>query len=200
MTNNYGDVDRPLVQFHGSIFIFLSYCQRLGIPFISLAMETNASLRIIIIIIIRYITCCAGQANPNEAGNHPQEIGASEESVFEHKVKAKEAFKEKVNACKAPISGLSNLLCPHKAINIDGDIILGGLMSILDAGEEQVCGPLMPNRSSILELEAILYTIDKVNSDTDFLPGIKLGAHILDDCYQESYSLLQAINFIPGKL
>ncbi|GFY18073.1 metabotropic glutamate receptor [Trichonephila clavipes] len=161
-------------------------------------METNARLRILILIIItiRYITCCAGQEDLNDAQDEAKVV--AEESAFEYKIKPKEAFKEKVNACKMRENILSNLLCPHKTVDIDGDIILGGIMSIHDAGHEQMCGPLMPNRSSILELEAILYTIDKVNSDTDFLPGIKLGAHILDDCYQESYSLLQAINFIPG--
>ncbi|GFY53454.1 metabotropic glutamate receptor 2 [Trichonephila inaurata madagascariensis] len=164
-------------------------------------METNARLRILIliIIIIRSITGFAGQENPNEAQDHSQETGTTEKSVFEYKVKSKDEFKEKLHTYKMRKNLLNKFLCPRKAVDIDGDIILGGLMSIHDADEEQMCGPL-PSGSSILELEAILYTIDKVNSDKDFLPGIKLGAYILDDCYQESYSLLQTINFIPGKL
>ncbi|GFR19207.1 metabotropic glutamate receptor [Trichonephila clavata] len=87
----------------------------------------------------------------------------------------------------------------RKAVEIDGDIILGGLISIHEKHENLFCGPLMPN-GSVQALEAILFTLDKVNAEKDFLPGIKLGAYIMDDCNRDSYSLEQAVNFIQGKL
>ena len=44
-----------------------------------------------------------------------------------------------------------------------------------------------------------MYTIDHINNQKDFLPGIKLGAVILDDCDKDSYGLEQAVDFIKGK-
>lgn len=45
----------------------------------------------------------------------------------------------------------------------------------------------------------MLYTIDWLNNQTDFLPGIKLGAYVLDDCDRDTYGLEQSIDFIKGK-
>lgn len=48
-------------------------------------------------------------------------------------------------------------------------------------------------------LECMLYTLDWLNNRTDFLPGIKLGAYVLDDCDRDTYGLEQSIDFIKGK-
>lgn len=44
-----------------------------------------------------------------------------------------------------------------------------------------MCGPIMP-QGGIQALEAMLYTLDKINEDLHLLPNITIGAHILDDC------------------
>lgn len=44
-----------------------------------------------------------------------------------------------------------------------------------------ICGPIMP-QGGIQALEAMLYTLDKINEDLHLLPNITIGAHILDDC------------------
>ena len=50
-------------------------------------------------------------------------------------------------------------------------------------------------------MEVMLYTIDFVNRHinmTDLLPGITLGAYILDDCDKDTYGLEMAVDFIKG--
>ncbi|GBM32554.1 hypothetical protein AVEN_187108-1 [Araneus ventricosus] len=40
--------------------------------------------------------------------------------------------------------------------------------------------------------------LDWVNYQKDFLPSIKLGAYVLDDCDKDTYGLEQAVYFIKG--
>ena len=51
-------------------------------------------------------------------------------------------------------------------------------------------------------LETMLYTIDYVNEVMakrgQWIPGVSLGAHILDDCDKDTYGLEQAVDFIKG--
>lgn len=53
-------------------------------------------------------------------------------------------------------------------------------------------------QGGIQALEAMLHTIDYVNERDDILPGITLGAYILDDCDKDTYGLEQSIDFIKG--
>lgn len=46
-------------------------------------------------------------------------------------------------------------------------------------------------------MEIMLYTIDHLNSE-DFIPDVRLGAHVLDDCDRDTYGLEQAVDFIKG--
>ncbi|KAF8766897.1 Metabotropic glutamate receptor 6 like protein [Argiope bruennichi] len=55
-------------------------------------------------------------------------------------------------------------------------------------------------QGGIQALECMLYTMDWVNDQKDFLPGIKLGAYVLDDCDKDTYGLEQAVDFIKGSI
>ncbi|XP_054707445.1 metabotropic glutamate receptor 6-like [Uloborus diversus] len=93
-----------------------------------------------------------------------------------------------------------NITWPVRHVaEIDGDIILGGLMMIHEREDRRICGPIMP-QGGIQALECMLYTMDWINSQKDFLPGIKLGAYILDDCDKDTYGLEQAVDFIKGSI
>lgn len=80
---------------------------------------------------------------------------------------------------------------------MEGDVILGGLMMVHSRSETMMCGPIMP-QGGIQALEAMLYTLDKINEDSVLLPNITIGAHILDDCDRDSYGLEMAVDFIKG--
>lgn len=80
---------------------------------------------------------------------------------------------------------------------MEGDLILGGLMMVHSREDTMMCGPIMP-QGGIQALEAMLYTLDRINED-GLLPNIRIGAHILDDCDRDSYGLEMAVDFIKGK-
>ncbi|XP_034475768.1 metabotropic glutamate receptor 2 [Drosophila innubila] len=81
---------------------------------------------------------------------------------------------------------------------VEGGVILGGLMMVHSREDSITCGPIMP-QGGIQALEAMLYTIDRIN-EMNLLPNITLGAHILDDCDKDSYGLEMAVDFIKGSI
>ena len=50
----------------------------------------------------------------------------------------------------------------------------------------------------IQPLEALYYTLDKINADEKLLPNIKLGVIALDSCDNIVYALDQCLDFIKG--
>lgn len=91
-----------------------------------------------------------------------------------------------------------NITWPVKKVaEVQGDLTLGGLMMVHEREDKKICGPIMP-QGGIQALESMLHTIDYVNSREDILPGITLGAYILDDCDKDTYGLEQSIDFIKG--
>jgi hypothetical protein len=96
-------------------------------------------------------------------------------------------------------TGTNNIPWPVKReAVIEGHLIIGGLMMVHEREDSFTCGPIMP-QGGIQALEAMLYTVDRVNSNKHFLPGFKLGAHILDDCDKDTYGLEMAVDFIKGE-
>lgn len=86
------------------------------------------------------------------------------------------------------------------SVSLPGDIILGGLFPVHEKGEGALpCGPKVYNRG-VQRLEAMLYAIDRVNNDTNLLPGITLGVHILDTCSRDTYALNQSLQFVRASL
>ncbi|XP_006820959.1 metabotropic glutamate receptor 3-like [Saccoglossus kowalevskii] len=82
----------------------------------------------------------------------------------------------------------------------DGDLIIGGLFPVHEKGENDIpCGPINANRG-IQRLEAMLFAIDRINDDPTLLPGIKIGANILDTCSRDTYALEQSLEFIRSSL
>ncbi|XP_047483454.1 RNA-binding protein 12-like [Penaeus chinensis] len=96
-------------------------------------------------------------------------------------------------------SGALNFTWPAKrVVVVEGDVVLGGLMMVHERHNDLVCGPIMP-QGGVQALEAMLYTLDFINDQEDFIPGVRLGAHILDDCDKDTYGLEQAVDFIKGR-
>lgn len=81
---------------------------------------------------------------------------------------------------------------------VEGGLVLGGLMMVHERKDNVTCGPVMP-QGGVQALEAMLYTLDWVNK-RGIVPGVKIGAHILDDCDKDTYGLEMAVDFIKGKV
>lgn len=82
---------------------------------------------------------------------------------------------------------------------IEGDLVLGGLMMVHERSDNMTCGPVMP-QGGVQALETMLYTLDIINNDLRLIPGVTVGAHILDDCDKDTYGLEMAVDFIKGKI
>ena len=87
-----------------------------------------------------------------------------------------------------------------REITIDGDVVIGGLFPVHEKGEGvEDCGKINEQRG-IQRLEAMLLALDEINSNDRLLPGLKLGAHILDTCSKDTYALEQSLEFVRASL
>ena len=81
-----------------------------------------------------------------------------------------------------------------------GDVTLGGLFPVHEYGHpREPCGALSAFRG-IQRLEAMLFAIEQINHDRHLLPGIELGALILDTCSDDNYALEQSLHFVRNRL
>lgn len=89
-----------------------------------------------------------------------------------------------------------------RSVDLNGDIIIGGLHMVHEREDSITCGPVMP-QGGIQAVETMLHAIDHVNHVMtvagEWIPGVILGTHILDDCDKDTYGLEQALDFIKGK-
>ena len=74
--------------------------------------------------------------------------------------------------------------------------LLGGLFPIHTPSPVQgsPCGALLP--LGVEMMEAMLYAIDRINTDPELLPGVELGYDIRDTCLSETVGLDEAIDLI----
>ncbi len=87
-----------------------------------------------------------------------------------------------------------------REIIMDGDLVIGGLFPVHEKGDgTEDCGKINEERG-IQRLEAMLLALDEINQDNRILPGVKLGAHILDTCSKDTYALEQSLEFVRASL
>lgn len=93
--------------------------------------------------------------------------------------------------CRGVLLSVGDPPQSRREIRIEGDLVLGGLFPVHEkgAGMEE-CGRVNEDRG-IQRLEAMLFAIDRINSDSTLLPGVSLGVHILDTCSRDTYALEQ---------
>ncbi|VDN05716.1 unnamed protein product [Thelazia callipaeda] len=84
-----------------------------------------------------------------------------------------------------------------RQIKIPGDVIIGGVFPVHAKSEsaDDPCGIIAETRG-VHRVEAMLYALDVINSQWEFLHGYKLGALILDSCSNPAYALNQSLDFV----
>ena len=76
------------------------------------------------------------------------------------------------------------------------DFVLGGLFPIhSDADGGAKCGPIRIERG-LERMEAMLYALDRINSNASLLYGLKLGFDIRDTCSSENIGLDESIDLV----
>ncbi|XP_044256877.1 metabotropic glutamate receptor [Tribolium madens] len=84
-------------------------------------------------------------------------------------------------------------------VSVPGDIILGGLFPVHKKGERTACSQQIYHRG-VQRLEAMMFAIDRINSNPRILPNITLGVHILDTCSRDTYALNQSLQFVRASV
>ncbi|CAI5767081.1 metabotropic glutamate receptor 2 [Podarcis lilfordi] len=105
-------------------------------------------------------------------------------------------------ACHTSIHGQSPgyNVAAKKEISLEGDLVIGGLFPVHEKGNPtEECGKINEHRG-IQRLEAMLFALDEINKNQQLLPGITLGAHILDTCSKDTYALEQSLDFVRASL
>ncbi len=87
------------------------------------------------------------------------------------------------------------------AATISGDIVFGGLFPVHKKSADALipCGEIQVDRG-IQRIEAMLFTIDEINREGKVLPGIKLGANLLDTCSRDTYALEQSLEYVRASM
>ena len=131
-----------------------------------------------------------------ETLNNSQISGGNESSAY----RDRRSWPHKVDEKKVIGRARPKPPWPQKMkVEIAGQVMLGGLMMVHERQDDMICGPVMP-QGGIQALEAMLYTLDWINDKVNnFIPGVKVGALILDDCDKDTYGLEQAVDFIKGE-
>ena len=94
----------------------------------------------------------------------------------------------------------SNISSPSRSAYRSGDVTLGGLFPVHEYfNPRQPCGAISEYRG-IQRLEAMLFAIEQINDDPHLLPGMELGALILDTCSDDNYALEQSLQFVLSRL
>ena len=101
-----------------------------------------------------------------------------------------------------PSSSKLNYTWPLKrSVDLEGDILLGGLHMVHERNVANVCGTVM-GQGGVQAVETMLHAIDYVNNEMtsrgEWIQNVTLGAHILDDCDTDTYGLEMAVDFIKG--
>ncbi|XP_013385864.1 metabotropic glutamate receptor 4 [Lingula anatina] len=91
---------------------------------------------------------------------------------------------------------------PNRYAIIPGDVLIGAIFPVHASASNpdstqhsSHCGHIQ-EQDGIQPLEALMYTVDKINSDSSFLPGFSLGAVSLDSCDNTAYALEQSVEFV----
>lgn len=78
----------------------------------------------------------------------------------------------------SPISASHRVRTKQETIRLNGDLIIGGLFPMHEAANEpHFCGEIKEGKG-IQRLEAMLYALDKINSDPSLLPNLTLGKSV----------------------
>ena len=81
-------------------------------------------------------------------------------------------------------------------VNITGDFIIGAMFPIHNLIGGGKCGNLLNDQDGIQNLEALLYSLKKANTDILGDINVSLGVLAVDTCYSDTVALERALEFV----
>nr|QVK45748.1 G protein-coupled receptor [Proales similis] len=94
----------------------------------------------------------------------------------------------------------------RKKLVVPGDLMIGALLPVHEqpSYSERPNGPrecgVIRDQYGVQRVEALLYMLDKINKDESFLPGVRIGLEIRDECWDSSIALEETIDFIKDTI
>ena len=87
---------------------------------------------------------------------------------------------------------------PIRRVSIRGNVTIGGLFTMMMPQDYRECSDVS-SHGAIEALEALLFSIDRINQDDNLLPNITLGVKVFDSCGSANLAMEQAIKkFVLG--
>ncbi|XP_014665419.1 PREDICTED: metabotropic glutamate receptor-like [Priapulus caudatus] len=84
---------------------------------------------------------------------------------------------------------------PEGLIKAPGVLTIGTIMPLHEADAEHGCTKYI-DTVLLQYMYAIVYAVEKINNDSEILPGITLGYTIYDSCQKDTIAIARALNFI----
>uniref|UniRef100_A0A1I8BZ73 ANF_receptor domain-containing protein n=1 Tax=Meloidogyne hapla TaxID=6305 RepID=A0A1I8BZ73_MELHA len=101
----------------------------------------------------------------------------------------------------ASFTFLSLLSAAPRQIHLPGFVLIGGLFPIHEssrnASGSSLCGRIKADQG-VQRMVSMLYALEQINKNHRILPGVQLGAQILDTCSVETHALEQSLQFIQS--
>lgn len=86
---------------------------------------------------------------------------------------------------------------PYTCYNEDGDLNLAFMVKVSGKGSDVLCTGELYSAARVKYVEALVYSIRKINRRQDLLPNVTLGFVIMDTCGRDLACLARATYLIP---
>ncbi|XP_042874253.1 uncharacterized protein LOC122254577 isoform X2 [Penaeus japonicus] len=104
------------------------------------------------------------------------------------------------SSCTSNCASCHSPEADHVFIESPDQLYILATFNVHERGDKPLeCGPLRGDRG-IQSVEALLWSLERVNSDPDILPGMKLGAIVLDACSSKEKAVRDVTNFLTGNI
>ena len=85
-----------------------------------------------------------------------------------------------------------------RRVSIHGNVTIGALFTMMWPLDYRECSDVS-SHSGMEDLEALLFSVDRINQDNNLLPNITLGVKVFDSCSSAKLAMEQAIKeFVLG--
>ncbi|XP_069980760.1 uncharacterized protein [Penaeus vannamei] len=104
------------------------------------------------------------------------------------------------SSCTSNCASCHSPEADHVFIESPDQLYILATFNVHERGDKPLeCGPLRGDRG-IQSVEALLWSLEQVNSDPDLLPGVTLGAIVLDACSSKEKAVRDVTNFLTGNI
>ncbi|XP_047471114.1 uncharacterized protein LOC125026600 [Penaeus chinensis] len=104
------------------------------------------------------------------------------------------------SSCTSNCASCHSPEADHVFLESPDQLYILATFNVHEKGDKPLeCGPLRGDRG-IQSVESLLWSLEQVNADPDVLPGVTLGAIVLDACSSKEKAVRDVTNFLTGNI